>query len=86
MPCTFFFRQEVGPEVQVGQEGPCTLFSPTYNGAGNMIGMPNPPVTITGSTPAWVPMTEAQWNTLTESPTGGAMHLFPPCTFFSPGR
>ncbi|MCX7386430.1 MAG: hypothetical protein NTX48_07160 [Planctomycetales bacterium] len=32
-----------------------------------MIGIPNPPVTITGSTPAWVPMTEAQWNTLTEA-------------------
>jgi RHS repeat-associated protein len=41
--------------------------TPTYDGAGNMIGMPNPPATITGTTPAWVPMTEAQWNTLTEA-------------------
>ena len=41
--------------------------TPTYDGAGNMIGMPNPPATITGATPAWVPMTEAQWNTLTEA-------------------
>jgi len=40
--------------------------TPTYDGAGNMIGMPNPPATTTGATPAWVPMTEAQWNTLTE--------------------
>jgi len=41
--------------------------TPAYDTAGNMTGMPNPPVTITGSTPAWVPMTEAQWNTLTEA-------------------
>ena len=41
--------------------------TPAYDGAGNMIGMPNPPQTITGTTPAWVPMTEAQWNTLTEA-------------------
>ena len=41
--------------------------TPTYDGAGNMIGMPNPPATTTGATPAWVPMTEAQWNTLTEA-------------------
>jgi len=32
-----------------------------------MIGMPNPPATTTGATPAWVPMTEAQRNTLTEA-------------------
>ena len=30
-----------------------------YDGAGNMIGMPNPPATTTGATPAWVPLTEA---------------------------
>jgi RHS repeat-associated protein len=41
--------------------------TPVYDMAGNMIGIPNAPVTITGSTPAWVPMTEAQWNTLTEA-------------------
>ncbi len=41
--------------------------TPTYDGAGNMIGMPNPPATTTGATPAWVPLTEAQWNTLTEA-------------------
>ena len=33
--------------------------TPSYDGAGNMIGMPNPPATTTGATPAWVPMTEA---------------------------
>ncbi|MBL8820681.1 MAG: hypothetical protein JNL58_31955 [Planctomyces sp.] len=32
-----------------------------------MTGIPNPPTTITGSTPAWVPMTEAQWTTFTEA-------------------
>ena len=36
-----------------------------------MIGMPNPPATTTGATPAWVRMTEAQWNTFTEN-TGTA--------------
>jgi hypothetical protein len=36
----------------------------TYEAAGNMIGMLKPPATTTGATPAWVPMTEAQWNTL----------------------
>ena len=41
--------------------------TPVYDMAGNMIGIPDAPVTITGSTPAWVPMTEAQWNTLTEA-------------------
>ena len=41
--------------------------TPSYDSAGNMIGMPNPPATIMGTTPAWVPMTEAQWNTLTEA-------------------
>ena len=41
--------------------------TPTYDGAGNMIGIPNPPATTTGATPAWVPMSEAQWNTLTEA-------------------
>ena len=40
---------------------------PTYDGAGNMIGIPNPGTTVVGSNPAWVPMSEAQWNTLTEA-------------------
>lgn len=41
--------------------------TPSYDAAGNMIGVPNPPTTITGSTPAWVPMTEAQWSAMTEA-------------------
>jgi len=42
--------------------------TPSYDTAGNMIGIPNAGVTTSiGSTPAWVPMTEAQWNTLTEA-------------------
>ncbi|MEJ7592878.1 MAG: hypothetical protein WKF77_15120 [Planctomycetaceae bacterium] len=33
-----------------------------------MVSIPNADVmTGTGSTPAWVPMTEAQWNPLTEA-------------------
>ena len=44
--------------------------TPTYDRAGNMIGMPNPGTTVTGSTPAWVPLTETQWQTLTEADGG----------------
>ena len=40
--------------------------TPTYDGAGNMIGMPNAGATNRATT-AWMPMTEAQWNTLTEA-------------------
>ncbi|MCX7386392.1 MAG: hypothetical protein NTX48_06970, partial [Planctomycetales bacterium] len=41
--------------------------TPTYDGAGNMSGMPNAGATNTGATIAWTPLTEAQWNTLTEA-------------------
>ena len=41
--------------------------TPSYDTAGNMIGIPNAGTTVTGSNPAWVPLTEAQWNTLTEA-------------------
>ena len=41
--------------------------TPTYDGAGNMIGMPNAGATNTGATIAWTPLTEAQWDTLTEA-------------------
>jgi|GEM_PF-1994314 len=40
---------------------------PSYDTAGNMVGIPNAGTTVTGSNPAWVPLTEAQWNTLTEA-------------------
>ena len=43
--------------------------TPSYDAAGNMIGVLNPPTTITGTTPAWVPMTEAQWSAMTETTT-----------------
>ncbi len=42
--------------------------TPSYDTAGNMVGIPNAGVmTGTGSTPAWAPMTLAQWNPLTEA-------------------
>jgi RHS repeat-associated protein len=39
--------------------------TPSYDEAGNMVGIPNPPATTTGSTPAWNPFTESQWNNFT---------------------
>ncbi len=41
--------------------------TPTYDRAGNMIGIPNAGATNTGATIAWTPLTEAQWDTLTEA-------------------
>ena len=41
--------------------------TPAYDTAGNTVGIPNAGTTVTGSNPAWVPMTEAQRNTLTEA-------------------
>ena len=38
-----------------------------HNQAGNMIGIPNPPATTPGSTPAWNQFTESQWNSFTEA-------------------
>ncbi len=33
----------------------------------DMIGIPNPPATTTGTTPAWNPFTESQWNRFTDA-------------------
>jgi len=41
--------------------------TPSYDRAGNMIGIPNPPAATTGSTPAWNPFTESQWSSFTEA-------------------
>jgi len=43
------------------------LFRQKRDRAGNMIGVPNPPATATGSTPAWNQFTERQWNAMTLS-------------------